>query len=111
MSGVQSPSRASNPDSTLSGRRLTSGINSALIGGGNPEAVMQMIEKKLAKETKKLHKYHQVDIKNLKSVVMKEYQDVVRVNAAKTANMLTKEHRSVIKQFVNFKERTIKHLS
>ena len=72
---------------------------------------MQMIEKKLAKETKMLHKYHQVDIKNLKSVVMKEYQDVVRENALKTAKMLTKEHRDVIKQFVNFKERTIKHMN
>ena len=67
---------------------------------------MELIDSKIQREINKLKKYHQIDIKNIKAVCMKEVTNVVKKKAEDTARRMTAEHRKIASQFLDFKDRT-----
>ena len=64
----------------------------------------------LERRTKHLDKVHQVELRNVKAVCLKEIIQIVRKYSDESAKLLTDECRKILKQFIAFKERTVDYL-
>ena len=86
-------------------------LNSTLLKGlSEPEAIKLIINDALQKRTKYLDKVHSVELKNVKAICLNEIVQIVRKYTDESSKQLTDEFRKILKQFINFKERTIDYL-
>ena len=73
---------------------------------------MQDLDKRLAeKRSKKSDAAHNIEMKNVRAVCMKEITDTVKKYAEDSARQMTDEHRRILRQFISFKSRTTDHLN
>ena len=91
--------------------RLNTHLNSALLKGlSEPEAIKLIIDDALQKRTKYLDKVHQVEQRNIKAICLNEIVQIVRKYTDDSSKQLTNEIHKILKQFIDFKERTIDYL-
>ena len=74
-------------------------------------AIMETQKLEWNKARKKLDQQHMIDLRNVRTVCIKEITQTVKDYALESARQMTEEHRKIAKQFVGFKERTISHLN
>ena len=96
---------------------LNSGLNSANgsamstfskfeADGVSQTALKQLIEQKLFEQKRKLEKHHKIEIKNVKKVTTQLAIDFVKNSSEDIQKNLTKEHKQLLTQFIDFKRRT-----
>ena len=69
----------------------------------DPEQVLTLIQVQLDKKQKQMDKAHNIDIKNIKAVVVHESIDFIKKSCSQIEQMLTKEHQGVARQFALFR--------
>ena len=86
-------------------------FNSTLLKNfSEPEAIKAILDDALAKRTKHLDKAHQVELRNVKNVCLKEIVSIVRKHTDESSKQLTNEFHKLLKQFIGFKDRTVSYL-
>ena len=76
------------------------------IDNTDEEAIKNFVAKKLRIQAKKMEKVHNLELKNIRKVMMQVTVDWVKEKCRSIQDMFTKNHRGLFQQFKDHKART-----
>ena len=80
--------------------------NQSGLEGASKEAIANFVATKLRVQARKLEKVHNLEMKNMKKVMLQVTVDWMKDKCKAIENMFTKNHKEIVQQFQDYKERT-----